>query len=215
MAVKGHDPETGKSFTAKKLRELLALKNIHNDWELLGDTDGKIPFVMYRNGFKKNGVLSAWQVLVANRRTDPDGHYRDGFNKTFLVGEVGTVAAVEQARRWATERYDIHDWVKTPYGSWTSQAHLRTRFSELMPELFDPHYDDPTVKGLKAKLFLGDDSAEERMFRVQLQLYAKPEPPLYVSAKNEDDARRQVTQLFVKVAGTRVLDGLKMFVNET
>lgn len=214
MVVNGHDPETGKSFTAKKLRELLGHKNIHNDWELLGDTGGKIPFVMYRNGFKKTGVLSAWQVLMFERRTDPDGHSRDGFNKTFLVGEVGTVKAAEQARRWATEQYKVDDWVKTPFGSWTSQAHLQARFSELMPELFDPNYSDPTVKGLRAKLFLDDDSAEERMFRVQLQLYAQPEPPLYVSAKNEDDARRQVTQLFVRVAGTRVLDGLKMFVNE-
>lgn len=209
----GHDPDTGKKFTAKKLRELLALKDVRNDWELLGDTDGKIPFVMYRNGFKKNGVLSAWQVLVVSRRTDPNGQYRDGFNKTFLVGELGTVATAEAARQWAAETYDIHDWVKTPFGSWTSQAHLQKRLSELMPERFDPDYRDPAVQKIVAKMY--GDNQTERMFRVQIQLYAQPEPPLYVLATSEDDARRQVTQLFVKVAGTRVLDGLKMFVNET
>jgi hypothetical protein len=209
----GHDPKTGKRYTSKKLRELLALKNIHNDFELVGDTDGKIPIVMYRNGFKKNGVLSAWQVLVVNRCTDPDGQYRDGFNQTFLVGELGTIVAAERARQWAGEHYDVHDWVKTPYGSWTSEAHLSARFRELLPETFDPGYRDPTVQGLVAKLY-GDD-ASERMFSVVVQLYAKPEPPLYVSATSEDDARRQVTQLFVKLAGTRVLDGLKLHINET
>jgi hypothetical protein len=213
--VNGHDSETGKSFTAKKLRELLALKNIHNDFELIGDTDGKIPFVMYRSGWKKKNVISAWQVLVTERRTDPEGQYRDGFNKTFPVDGDARVSALGHAKQWATETYGTTDWVKTPFGSWTSGVHLQARLAELMPETFDPDYRDPTVKGLRAKLFLDDDSAEERMFRVQVQLYSKPESPLYVSAKSEDDARRQFTQLLVKVAGTRVLDGLKIFVNET
>lgn len=213
MATKGHDPSTGKSFTAKKLRELLALKGIHNDFELIGDMNGTMPFVMYRSGFKKNGVISAWQVLVVNRRTDPDGQYRDGFNKTFTVDNDARTSALGYAKQWVTETYGITDWVKTPFGSWTSLAHLEARFRELMPETFDPDYRDPTVQKIVAKLY-GDDTSE-RMFRVQVQLYAKPESPLYVSATSEDDARRQVTQLLVKVAGTRVLDGLKIHVNET
>lgn len=209
----GHDPTTGKSFTAKKLRELLALKNIHNDFELVGDTDGKIPFVMFRSGYKKKNVISAWQVLATNRRTDPEGQYRDGFNKTFPVDDQVRLTALAQAKQWAEEHYGVADWVKTPFGSWTSGAHLQARLHELMPETFDPEYRDPTVQKIVAKLY--GDNDEERMFRVTIQLYAKPESPLYVSATSEDDARRQVTQLFVKVAGTRVLDGLKMYVNET
>lgn len=211
--VNGHDSETGKSFTAKKLRELLALKNIHNDFELIGDTDGKIPFVMFRSGYQKKNVISAWQVLVVNRRTDPDGVYRDGFNKTFPTDNALRATALTQAKTWAEEHYDITDWAKTPFGSWTSEAHLQARLAALMPETFDPDYRDPTVQRIIAKLY-GDDTSE-RMFSVVVQLYAKPEPPLYVSATSEDDARRQVTQLFVKLAGTRVLDGLKLHINET
>lgn len=206
---------TKQRFTTRQLRELLMMKKINGDEQLVGDTGGKIPYVAFRNGFKKKTVLSAWQVLVPGRRTDPDGKIADGFNKTFLVSESGVLATPEQAKQWATQTYDIHDWVKTPYGSWTSKAHLDARLRELLPEHFDPDYRDSTVEGLKAKLFLDDDSVEKQLFRVQVQLYAKPEPPLYVSAASEDDARRQVVQLFTRVAGTRVLDGLKLHVSAT
>lgn len=202
-------------YTTRQLRELLVLKKIRNDDELVGDTGGKIPYVAFRNGFKKKTVTSAWQVLVPGRRTDPDGSYQDGFNKTFLVSDPGVVVAPERAKQWASERYDIHDWVKTPFGAWTSKAHLDARLVELLPEQFDPKYRDPAVQKLTTKLFLNDDSVEQRLFRVQVQLYAKPEPPLYVLAADADDARRQVTQLFMRVAGTRVLDGLKLLINET
>lgn len=212
MVANGHDPDTGKVFTAKKLRELLALKGIHNDFELMGDDP--VPFIMYRNGYKKKNVISAWQVLVNNRRTDPEGQYRDGFNKTFAVDGDAQVSALGHAKAWASQEYNVTDWVKTPFGSWTSQTHLQTRLGTLMPEMFDPDYRDPAVMRAAAR-FISDDSAEDRMFRVTLQLYAKPESPLYVLAKNTDDARRQVTQLFTRVAGTRVLDGLKLHINET
>lgn len=204
---------TKHRFTTRQLRELLVVKKITNDELLVGDTDGRVPYVAFRNGFKKRNVVSAWQVLVPGRRTDPDGTYADGFNKTFPLSEPGALPAPDQAKKWASDVYGIHDWVKTPYGSWTSKAHLDARLRELLPEYLDPDYRDPTVQKIVAKLY-GDDSSE-RMFKVQVQLYAKPEPPLYVSATSEDEARRQVTQLFTRVAGTRVLDGLKLLINET
>lgn len=205
---------TKQRFTTRQLRELLMMKKINGDEQLVGDTGGKIPYVAFRNGFKKKTVLSAWQVLVPGRRTDPDGKIADGFNKTFLVSESGVLATPEQAKQWATQTYDIHDWAKTPYGSWTSKAHLDARLRELLPEHFDPEYRDPTVQRVVAKLY-GDSETGEHMFKVVVQLYAKPEPPLYVSAASEDDARRQVVQLFTRVAGTRVLDGLKLYVSAT
>lgn len=194
---------TKQRFTAKHLRDLLIAKDITNDEKLVGDTGGKVPYVAFRNGFKRKDVASAWQVLVPGRRTDPDGNFRDGFNKTFLVSESGTITTPEMARQWASETYGIHDWVKTPFGSWTSKAHLDVRLRELLPEHFDPDYRDPIRK-------LQTNDSTERFFRVVVQLYAKPEPPFYVNASNAEEAHRQVTQLFVKLAGTRVLDGLKL-----
>lgn len=203
---------TKQRLTATQLRELLVMKRVTNDHELIGETDGKIPYVSFRNGRKKRAVVSAWQVKVPGRRTDPDGRFADDFDKTFLVSESGVLTTPERAKLWASETYGVHDWVRTPFGSWTSKAHLDARLRELLPEYFDPNYRDPTVQKIVAKLY-GDDPSDERMFRVTIQLYAKPEPSLYVSAASEDDARRQVTQLLTRVAGTRALDGLKIHVN--
>lgn len=209
---------TKQRYTAKRLRELLALKKITNDFTLVGDTGGKVPYLMYRNGYKRKGVTTAWQVITPGRSTNPDGHYRDDFNQTFEVPDVKSAASREAtltaALAWAEETYKVAPWAKTPFGGWTSKAHLSVRLRELLPEHFDVDYRDPTVQKIAAKLY-GDDVNGERMFKVVVQLYAKPEPPLYVSATDADAARRQVTQLFTKLAGTRVLGGLKMYVNET
>jgi hypothetical protein len=205
---------TKQRVTETQLRELLLTKRVHNDHDLIGDTDGKIPYVTFRSGRKKRGVVSAWQVKVPGRRTDPDGRYADDFDKTFLVSDKGALPTPEIAKQWASEVYDIHDWVKTPYGSWTSKAHLDARLRELLPQFFDPDYRDPTVQKIVQKLYGDGDELDEQFYRVVVQLYAKPEPPLYVKATDEDAARRQVTQLFTRVAGTRVLDGLRISVYE-
>lgn len=198
-------------LTAKRVRELLTAKRVYNDTQLMGET----PFVTFRKRDVKQHVTPAWQVLRAGRRTDPDGSYRDGFNKTFpIAGEV-TVTAKDQclaeAQAWATAEYGVTEWVKTPYGSWTSGTALDTRLRELLPAYFDSGHRDPVVQRIVEKMY-GDneDPFAERMFRVVVQLYAQPEPPLYVRATDADAAHRQVVQLFTRLAGTRVLDGLRM-----
>jgi hypothetical protein len=202
---------TKQRITGPHLRDLLLTKGVRNDHDLVGDTGGKIPYVTFRNGRKKRNVVSAWQVKTPGRRTDPDGRFADDFDKTFLVSEKGVLATPDAAKLWASETYGVHDWVKTPFGSWTSKERLDARLRELLPQFFDPDYRDPTAQKIVAKLY-GDDQPNESMYRVVVQLYAKPEPPLYVIAADEDAARRQVTQLFTKLAGTRVLDGLKLSV---
>lgn len=198
-------------LTAKRVRELLAYKKVHNDFGLVGDTEGKQPVITYRSGWKKRNVESAWQVITPGRSTNPDGHYRDDFNQTFVVTRADAISreqVLSEALVWAEERYNVAPWAKTPFGGWMSKAHLDARLRELLPEHFDPEYRDPTAKKIVDKLY-GDGSGE-RMFRVVVQLYAKPEPPLYVNAADADAAYRQVTQLFTRLAGTRVLDGLKL-----
>lgn len=208
---------TKQRYTAKKLRELLALKNVRSDFALVGDTGGKVPYITYRSGYKRKNVITAFQVITPGRSTNPDGHYRDDFNQTFPVADpqlaASREAALSEALVWAEEAYGVAPWAKTPFGGWTSREHLHARMLELLPEYLDPDYRDPTVQKIVAKLY-GDDTSE-RLFSVVVQLYAKPEPPLYVRATGEDDARRQVTQLFTRVAGTRVLDSLKLHVSET
>lgn len=210
---------TKQRITSKRTRELLAVKKVHNDFALVGETEGRVPFITYRNAVLKQGVTAAWQVITPGRSTNVEGHYRDDFNQTFLIPNARSTdvraAQLRAAVEWASERYGVKvdDWVKTPFGGYTTKQHLGARLRELLPREFDPNYRDPIVQQIVKKLY-GDDESAERMFRVVVQLYAKPEPPLYVRATDEDAAHRQVTQLFTRVAGTRVLDGLKIYVNE-
>lgn len=208
---------TTQRITAVRLRELLALKKVDNDTRLIGNTENKVPFIYYRKADPRAYVNAAWVVVSPGYRTNPDGSYRDGFNKVFILPAKSTTAVrmhrLETVKLWVEERYDVTNWVKTPFGGWTSREHLDARLRELLPKEFDPNYRDPTVQKIVAKLY--DDetpSTTESMYRVVVQLYAQPEPPLYVLATDADAARRQVTQLFTRLAGTRVLDGLKLSV---
>ncbi len=211
---------TKQRITAVRLRELLALKKVDNDTELIGNTGNKVPFIYYRKADARAYIGAAWVVICPGYRTDPDGSYRDGFNKVFALPAKSTTimrnARLQDAQIWVKERYGVTDWVKTPFGGWTSKAHQDARLREFLPREFDPDYRDPIVQTIVNKLYYDDEVKDttERMFRVVVQLYTQPEPPLYVLATDEDNARRQVTQLFVRVAGTRVLDGLKLYVYE-
>jgi hypothetical protein len=198
-------------LTTPQVRELLALRGIRNDAQLMDDT----PFIAFRKRDVKRYVTPAWQVMLAGRRTDPDGHYRDGFNKTFeLLGDVTREfknTRLTEAQEWMRREYGITEWNKTPFGSWTDRDRLAWRLSVALPEFFDSGHRDPVVKGIVEKLYSDEpDSFAERMFRVVVQLYVQPEPPLYVRAADADAARQQVTQLFTRLAGARVLDGLRI-----
>jgi hypothetical protein len=207
-------------ISTPRLRELLALAKVYNDHDLIGNTKNKVPYISYRNAVARSMISAAWLVVSPGYRTDPDGSYRDGFNKVFPVtgdvrARVNRDTAQQAAKVWAEKRYGVTHWVKTPFGGWTSRVHLDERLRQLLPKEFDPNYRDPTVQRVVKKMYGDDphrDVNEPRFFRVVIQLYAKPEPPVYVRATDEDDARRQMTQLFTRVAGTRVLDGLKLYV---
>jgi hypothetical protein len=210
---------TKQRLTAKRVRELLALKRVHNDFVLVGDTAGKVPYVTYRNGVAKQGIAAAWQVITPGRSTDAFGSPRDDYNKTFVVLDARSPESrndtLNVALKWASGLYNVDlatEWMKTPFGGYTVRDHLNARLRELLPREFDPDYRDPTVKKIVDKLYGDDNDSPERMFRVVVQLYVQPEPPLYVRATDEDAARRQVTQLFTRLAGTRILDGLKLSV---
>lgn len=203
-------------LTAVRLRELLSVKRVSNDAELLNDVNGRVPLIVFRKRDNRTKMTPAWQVLVSGKRTDAlDGNVRDGFNKTFhvdLSDPQDRAVQLDAAKKWASETYGVTEWVKTPFGAWTSREHLEERLRVLLPREFDPEYRDPTVQKIVEKIY-GDDASDEpdeRMFRVVVQLYAKPEPPLYVKATDAEAAHRQVTQLFTRLAGTRVLDGLRL-----
>jgi hypothetical protein len=63
-----------------------------------------------------------WSVIRPGYQTDPDAHWQDRGNKTFIVRHPvrdNKVQAREQAIEWAHERYDYPPdiWVPSPFSS--------------------------------------------------------------------------------------------------
>lgn len=191
-------------YTATQLRALLARVGVRNDHELVGQ--GKHPFIKYRKADHSLGGTGgpAWQVITPGYANDPDGQFRDGYNKTFRGATHSEKdPQLGAARKWAEDTYGVFTWAKTPFGSYASEAHLRHRFAELLPEQFGAWAATP------------DEPVQEeatRRFKVIVYLnQQKPERPVWVEATSHELAREQFTRLLVRVGGTRVLEGLRVY----
>lgn len=128
-----------KKIGAKKLRELLQEIKIYNDYELLGAKRLKtsVPFISLTSGGRS--FSTRWHVVRVGFKTDLNAHWSDNGCKTFIAyGNTAAArnAALAEAQTWAGERYKITEWVKTPYGAWTSGPHLRARLRALLPEIY-------------------------------------------------------------------------------
>jgi hypothetical protein len=63
--------------------------------------------------------FARWSIGRIGYKTDPKGHWSEGYNKTFTVTcradkEPQRIKAIE----WATERYKIKEWERSPFGSY-------------------------------------------------------------------------------------------------
>ena len=68
---------------------------------------------------------NAWHVHRIGYQTNPEpGSWYDYGNKTFTAFGTGLPAvkakalALESAQAWASERYGITEWERSPFGSW-------------------------------------------------------------------------------------------------
>lgn len=65
------------------------------------------------------GRFARWTVYRIGFKTDPKGHWSDGYNKAFTVRdradkEPQRLTAIE----WASNRYKVTEWEKSPFGSY-------------------------------------------------------------------------------------------------
>lgn len=192
-------------FSATQLRELLHRVGVNNDSQLIGND--KQPYIAYRKAdYSRGGHGSpAWQVITPGYRTDPDGAYRDGYWKTFRGATHSEQdPQLAAARKWAEEQYHVFTWVKTPFGSWTSEAHLKHRLAVLLPEQFGSALATPDESPV--------EHTPTHRYKVVVYLNSdRPERPLWVNATSHDTAKDQVVRLLVRVGGTRVLAGLRAY----
>ena len=64
--------------------------------------------------------FAKWQVIRIGYKTDPDGHWSDNGHKTFTAynPREEKEKQLQAALAWASERYGITEWERSPFGSY-------------------------------------------------------------------------------------------------
>ena len=111
-------------MTKTQLRAL----SIFNEWDLAKTQPEPQVCIIYRS--QRTGRAScsaAWQILRPGYQTDPKGHWTNSYNKTFWCYNTGEDKEPQRlsAIAWATERYDITEWERSPFGSYHPKGTMK------------------------------------------------------------------------------------------
>lgn len=104
----------------------LRAMGIFNEHDLAKRDGGSNLYVCYRaqdNG--RGGHSSGWLVIRVGHKTDPEGHWGEYGNKYFLTwGRHDKEEKRLEAIAWATARYGIQEWERSPFGSYHPKGTL-------------------------------------------------------------------------------------------
>ncbi len=80
----------------------------------------------------RGGCGAKWAVVWGRRKTDPNSHFMDYYRKTFSVrGRDDRAPRLAEAMEWASKKYEIKEWAKTPFGSMMEASFVAKRTLEL------------------------------------------------------------------------------------
>ena len=120
-----------------KLTEQLRSLGIYNPHIFAGIGNVLIHYTPADNG--RGGSAAKWVVARPGFATDPKASWYDYGNKTFVViGRENKNVKLDEAKRWASAKYGIKDWARTPYGSWMDAGFVKKRLAELTDQLKQP-----------------------------------------------------------------------------
>ena len=113
----------------KKLTKTdLRARHIYNPWDLAKRQNGLQVFIDYSPQMLGRAMhFACWQVLRIGYKTDKGGAaWYDMGNKTFpCYHPRGDKAPqLQAALAWATERYHIAEWERSPFGSYHPKGTL-------------------------------------------------------------------------------------------
>lgn len=78
-----------------------------------------------------------WGIYRPGYQTDPGAPWYDYGNKKFLLFTHGAThaerkaAALALAKGWASQKYGITNWAKTPFGDWMEAEFVKNRTAAL------------------------------------------------------------------------------------
>lgn len=74
-------------------------------------------------------------VLRPGFITDYNAHPMNDFNKTITFGgSKDCLEVLDKIKDWASKKYGIVEWVKSPFGDWVSEETFKLRLKELIGE---------------------------------------------------------------------------------
>lgn len=114
-----------------KLTEQLRSLGVFNSYEFAGQT-GQVWIEYYP---AESGRAARYGRYVVHRRgykTDPKAHWLDYGNKTFpSASREEKPERLKEAVAWASARYHIKEWARTPFGGWMDAEFVQRRIAEL------------------------------------------------------------------------------------
>jgi hypothetical protein len=118
-----------------RFTETLRSLRIFNEWDY---AKGEV-FISYTpNGDYRSMQVPEWKVTKGEEKTD-DSERSPWYNygrKTFVVmGREDKAPKLEEAKAYASAKYGIKEWAKTPYGSWMEAEFVKRRNAELKKRL--------------------------------------------------------------------------------
>lgn len=134
-----------------ELVEALREVRVFNDHEFFnGDTPAGQVFLSYTSDLGRGGRGRYWHVHRVGYKTDPKGHWHHYGSKAFDAygtrdGMSARATALEDAKAWATAKYGITAWARTPFGSHGDAAFVKARTAELKAALAVLRVDAPRV----------------------------------------------------------------------
>lgn len=99
----------------KLTKELLRANRAFNDWELCKFSEGRV-YIAFTPADSRGVTSSKWQVIGVHEKTDPTGPWYNYGSKSFL-GNMRS-DALDKAKQWASEKYGIKEFAKSPFRGW-------------------------------------------------------------------------------------------------
>lgn len=112
----------------KLTKELLRANRAFNDWELCKFSEGRV-YISFVPADSRGVTSSKWQVVGAHEKTDPTGPWYNYGNKSFL-GKMRS-DAFDKAKQWASEKYGIKEFARSPFRGWHDAEALARALKKL------------------------------------------------------------------------------------
>lgn len=113
-----------------KLTEQLRTIRIFNAHDFAGYGNVYISYCPQLLG--RGGRSAHWGVYRAGYQTDRNAPWYDYGNKVFTVwGRQDKAAKLEEAKAWASKKYKIKEWAKTPFGDYMDAKVVAARLNVL------------------------------------------------------------------------------------